>query len=91
MNDLRKSLGIDEWLELVKEDKNLKGAYISLAQYMYLLEKEISKHEERQRKLLSSLENELNEERSKDDLWLMGYYDATKDILEEIGELYEEE
>lgn len=40
MSELRKELGIDDWLELVKEDKNLNGSYISFAQYMYLLEKE---------------------------------------------------
>lgn len=38
--DLRKKLGIDDWLELVKEDRNCHGAYISFGQYMYLLEKE---------------------------------------------------
>lgn len=38
--DLRKKLGIDDWLELVKEDRNCKGAYISFGQYMYLLEKD---------------------------------------------------
>ena len=38
--DLRKKLGIDDWLELVKEDRNCNGAYISFGQYMYLLEKE---------------------------------------------------
>lgn len=36
----RNLLGIDDWLEIVKEDKNLNGAYISFAQYMYLLEQE---------------------------------------------------
>ena len=72
----------------------IKENYIMRTQqqeFIEWLEKEISKHEERQGKLLSSLENELNEGRSKDDLWLMGYYDATKDILEEVGELYGEE
>lgn len=39
--ELRKKLGIDEWLDLVKEDKNLNGAYISFAQYMYSLEQEV--------------------------------------------------
>ena len=43
---MREELGIDDWLELVKEDKNLNGAYISLAQYMYLLEKENRKYKE---------------------------------------------
>ena len=38
--DLRKKLGIDDWLELVKEDMNCNGAYISFGQYMYLLEKD---------------------------------------------------
>lgn len=38
--NLRKELGIDDWLELVKEDKNLDSAYISFAQYMDILEKE---------------------------------------------------
>lgn len=41
MNEnLRKELGIDEWLEIVKEDKNLYSAYIPFAQYMHILEKE---------------------------------------------------
>lgn len=36
----REDLGINDWLELIKEDKNLNGAYISIAQYIYLIEKE---------------------------------------------------
>lgn len=39
-NNLRKELGIDEYLELLKEDKNLDDAYISFGQYIYILEKE---------------------------------------------------
>lgn len=38
--NIRKQLGIDDLLELVKEDKNLDSAYISFAQYMDILEKE---------------------------------------------------
>lgn len=37
---IREDLGINDWLELIKEDKNLNGAYISIAQYIYLTEKE---------------------------------------------------
>lgn len=37
---LRKELGIDDYLELVKEDRNCNGAYVSFGQYMYLLEQE---------------------------------------------------
>lgn len=65
--NLRKDLGIDEWLELVKEDKNLNGAYISFGQYMHLLEQEnqqlkeeinkISKKELKVRDMLYSIEN----------------------------------
>lgn len=40
IKELRKNLGIDDYLELVKEDRNCHGAYISFGQYMYLLEKE---------------------------------------------------
>lgn len=36
----REDLGINDQLELIKEDKNLNGAYISIAQYIYLIEKE---------------------------------------------------
>lgn len=36
----REELGINDWLELIKEDKNLNGAYISISQYIYLIEKE---------------------------------------------------
>lgn len=40
IKELRKNLGIDDYLESVKEDRNCHGAYISFGQYMYLLEKE---------------------------------------------------
>lgn len=46
MNDLRKKLGIDDWLEIIKEDRVCNGAYISIAQYMYLLEQENQKYKE---------------------------------------------
>nr|DAZ10811.1 MAG TPA: hypothetical protein [Caudoviricetes sp.] len=58
MNELKGQLGLDEWLELIKEDKNLNGAYISIAQYVDLIEKEkqrlkiqISAREEEYKKL----------------------------------------
>lgn len=38
--ELKTELGINEWPELIKEDKNLNGAYISIYQYIYLVEKE---------------------------------------------------
>lgn len=41
--ELKTELGINEWLELIKEDKNLNGAYISIYQYIYLVEKENQK------------------------------------------------
>ena len=41
----KEKLGINEWLELIKEDKNLTGAYISIAQYIYLLETELKKQQ----------------------------------------------
>ena len=37
---LKEQLKINEWLELIKEDKNLNGAYICISQYLYLDEKE---------------------------------------------------
>lgn len=46
MNKLRKELGIDDWLELVKEDQNLNGAYISFAQYIYILENQLKQRDE---------------------------------------------
>lgn len=36
----KEKLGINDWLELIKEDKNLNGAYISISQYIWLLEQE---------------------------------------------------
>lgn len=36
------------------------------------------------------LEKELEEGRPKDHLWLMGYYDASKDYLDKLKELKEE-
>ena len=43
----KEELGINEWLELIKEDKNLNGAYISISQYIYLLEQEDEKLKQR--------------------------------------------
>lgn len=37
---LKEQLKINEWLELIKGDKNLNGAYICISQYLYLDEKE---------------------------------------------------
>lgn len=38
---LKRELGINDWLELIKEDKNLSGAYFSLVQYIYCLENKL--------------------------------------------------
>lgn len=38
--ELKIGLGVSEWLELIKEDKNLNGAYISICQYIHLTERE---------------------------------------------------
>lgn len=38
--ELKIGLGVGKWLELIKEDKNLNGAYISICQYIYIIEKE---------------------------------------------------
>ena len=42
----KQKLGIDSWLKLIEEDKNLNGAYISIAQYIWLLERQIKKQKE---------------------------------------------
>lgn len=38
--EMFEDLKINEWLELIKEDKNLKGDYICISQYIYLIQKE---------------------------------------------------
>ena len=43
--ELRKKLAIDEYLDLIKDDKNLNMAYTSLAQYMCLLEQQLEEKE----------------------------------------------
>lgn len=48
--ELKIELGVNEWLKLIKEDKNLNGAYISICQYIYLTEKENKKLEEESEK-----------------------------------------
>lgn len=63
--NLRKELGVDEWLELVKEDKDLNSAYISFAQYMYILEKENQQLKEQLKQrdgVIKELEKWLNQE-----------------------------
>ena len=42
----KQKLGIDSWLKLIGEDKNLNGAYISIAQYIWLLEQQYKKQKE---------------------------------------------
>lgn len=43
----KEKLGINDWLELIKEDKNLNGGYISISQYIWLLELENKQLKER--------------------------------------------
>lgn len=62
--DLRKKLGIDDWLELVKEDRNCNGAYISFGQYMYLLEKD-NQELKKQLEVGKEQYNDLVEEKEK--------------------------
>lgn len=56
----REELGINDWLELIKEDKNLNGAYICISQYIYLVEKEnqetITKFDTQQKEFIKYLE-----------------------------------
>lgn len=40
LSEIKEKLGINNWLELIKEDKNLNGAYISISQCIWLLEQE---------------------------------------------------
>lgn len=40
LSQVKEKLGINDWLNLIREDKNLSGAYFSLAQYIYLVEQE---------------------------------------------------
>lgn len=62
MIDLRKRLGIDEWLEIIKEDRVCNGAYISFAQYMYLLEKENQTYKEVINKAIKYIEENKHHE-----------------------------
>lgn len=61
---LRKKLGINDWLELIKEDKNLNGAYISIAQYIYCLEnnlEELTADKEHLEEELKNLKQDLED------------------------------
>lgn len=53
---MKEELGINEWLELIKEDKNLNGAYISISQYIYLIEKENQKLNKQNNNFKTSLD-----------------------------------
>ena len=97
--ELKTELGINEWLELIKEDKNLNGAYISICQYIYLTEKE---NQELKKQLE---ENRLNHKQLKDleKTQLLNSYQAEKLIklnnqqkefinwLKAMSKMYEEE
>lgn len=82
---LRKELGIDDYLELVKEDRNCNGAYVSFGQYMYLLEQENRKYKEVFDKLKKLIE-EKQEIQSEE----AGFYDVlTSYITIDVDELLE--
>ena len=98
--DLRKKLGIDDWLELVKEDRNCNGAYISFGQYMYLLEKENQELKEQledmtlcrdiasgHRKEVQDRETILLNQQKEFIEWLENYIDALIQQKETIAEL----
>lgn len=57
LKKLKKDLAIDEYLELIKEDNLLNNSYISLAQYMYFLEKQLQQAEEVIEECKQSIEN----------------------------------
>lgn len=86
MNDLRKKLGIDDWLEIIKEDRVCNGAYISIAQYMYLLEQENQKYKEVINKLKQFCDNDDNffilDAYSQDDVYEI--QDVLLSILKEV-------
>lgn len=44
----------------------------------------------KQKEFIKLLETELQDDRSEDDLWLMGYYDACRDIYEKYIGKYKE-
>lgn len=50
-NIIKEELGINEWLELIKEDKSLNGAYISISQFIWLLQQENTELKEKIKKL----------------------------------------
>lgn len=58
---LKDDLGINDWLMLIKEDKNLNGAYISISQYIYYLEKADERLTEQFKYLLSKLDKADNQ------------------------------
>ena len=85
MNDLRKRLGIDDWLEIIKEDRVCNGAYISIAQYMYLLEKENKKYKEVINKVKQFCDNDNN-------FWILDAYsqDDVYEIQEKLSDMLNE-
>ncbi len=62
MLKLKEELGVNEWLELCKEDKNLSGAYVSFGQYMYMLEKRLEEKEDDINKAIDFINNNMYEE-----------------------------
>ena len=64
----KEKLGIDDWLELIKKDKNLNGAYISISQYVYLTEQE-NQELKKQLEEKDDFINKLQETKNKLDKW----------------------
>ena len=74
--ELKIKLGVNEWLELIKEDKNLNGAYISISQYIYLIEKENQELKER----LERINNYLDKYYSMENQY---WFDHIRDIVKD--------
>ena len=94
MYSFRKILRINDWLELIKEDPNLNGAYISIAHYIYLIEKENKKYKEEKRLILKDIKEWIacakNEEFEGDKTHLE-YWEMFETILRKIFTRYNTE
>lgn len=58
MSEERNKLCIDEYLDLLKEDKNLNMAYISFGQYINILENQLQQKENIIKKLNDYIESD---------------------------------
>lgn len=85
--ELKNDLAINEYLDLIKEDRNLCGAYVSLAQYIDIIEKNNSQLQEKLDKINEMMEDLRSIYDYDQGVVAKEYLDCVDDVLERYDKI----